>query len=138
MNCAAADITPVAISARQARLLLLDGQGLLGQRVAATPATVNQFIQKMGFVQIDAINVIARAHHLILFGRMDGYQSSMLTDLLENQRTLFEHWTHDASAIPIEWFPHWHHRFKRDRRRIPRNEWWGARLGCNPRGILKS
>ncbi|MEO8531858.1 MAG: crosslink repair DNA glycosylase YcaQ family protein, partial [Deltaproteobacteria bacterium] len=37
-----------------------------------------------------------------------------LAKLLEKDRTLFEHWTHDASIIPTAFFPHWRLRFARD------------------------
>jgi uncharacterized protein YcaQ len=59
-----------------------------------------------------------------------------LTHLLENSRGLFEHWTHDASVIPTQWFSHWRHRFERNRRRDPQNAWWRGRLGARPRKII--
>jgi uncharacterized protein YcaQ len=49
--------------------------------------------------------------------------------LLEKDRSLFEHWTHDAAAIPTTLYPHWAHRFEASRGRIARNAWWQARLG---------
>jgi uncharacterized protein YcaQ len=69
---------------------------------------------------------------------MDEYRQPMLGHLLENTRELFEHWTHDASAIPVKWFPHWQPRFKRDRQRIRQNAWWHARLGSAPDKVLAS
>ncbi len=86
------------VSAATARRLLLGAQGLLDDpRRKATPDALYELIERMGFVQIDSINVVERAHHLILAARMQGYQPRLLERLLERQRRLFEHWTHDAS-----------------------------------------
>lgn len=113
--------------------LLLDAQGLLEDpERAASPAALQKMIERMGFVQVDTINVVERAHHLTLFSRMHTYRHDMLAKLIERKRTLWEHWTHDASVIPTQWFPHWKHRFDRYRSRIRTNTWWNARLGANP------
>ena len=116
--------------------MFLHGQGLLAPSVPATTTNLHDLIEQLGFVQIDAINVLERAHHLILRSRMDDYRQPMLAHLLETTRELFEHWTHDASAIPVKWFPHWQARFKRDRTRIRNNRWWRDRLGPSPRKML--
>src|SRR5436305_13399567 len=97
-----------------ARRLLLAGQGLAEDpRQAATPAAVQERIEAMGFVQVDSINVVERAHHLILASRFDGYRPPLLSRLLERQKSLFENWTHAASAIPTRWFPYWRVRLER-------------------------
>ncbi|SNS70918.1 hypothetical protein SAMN05421763_102821 [[Luteovulum] sphaeroides subsp. megalophilum] len=74
-------------------------------------------IDRLGFVQIDSISTVARAHHMILFARRQAYRPEALDRLLA-QRHLFEHWTHDAAVIPARFFPFWHHRFRRDRPRL--------------------
>jgi uncharacterized protein YcaQ len=119
-----ADPLPL-LSAHTARRLFLGAQGLLddpGRR--ATPAAVQKLVERLGFVQIDTINVLARAHDLTLFSRLDGYRPDHLRRLLEEKRSLFEAFTHDASAIPTDWFPHWKPRFARDRERIHAHAWW--------------
>jgi uncharacterized protein YcaQ len=125
------------ISAREARLLLLGAQGLLDRPDRrATASALYNLIERMGFVQIDTINVVERAHHLTLASRLDGYRHAMLARLLENDRLLFEHWTHDASAIPTKWFAHWWTRFETSRGRIEANAWWKQRMGDNARTII--
>lgn len=96
------------------------------------PQATRAAVEHLGYVQIDTINVVERAHHLTLFSRMHDYQPRLLNQLLEKRRTLWEHWTHDASAIPTQWFAHWKHRFERYRTRIRRHAWWKARLGDDP------
>jgi uncharacterized protein len=118
-----------------ARRLLLAGLGLADDpRQAATLAAVQARIEAMGFVQVDSINVVERAHHLILASRFDGYRPPLLTRLLERERSLFENWTHDASAIPTRWFPFWRVRFARHRGHT--RKWWKERLGGDPERML--
>jgi uncharacterized protein YcaQ len=120
-----------------ARRLFLDAQGLLDDPTRrCTSPRLYRAVERMGFVQIDSIDTIARAHHLTLGSRFDHYRSPSLTHLLEVTRELFEHWTHDAAAIPTRWFPHWRHRFELQRRRIEASAWWRERLGKDPRALL--
>lgn len=113
------------LSAADAQRLFLGAQGLLDDpALRATTASLQALIERLGFVQVDTINVVARAHDLTLFSRLDGYRPEQLKRLLEGNRSLFEGFTHDASAIPTAWFPHWKPRFARDRARIHAHAWW--------------
>ncbi len=109
----------LTITAADARRLVLHAQALLDDPVAfapATPRTVGRLVERLGFVQVDTISTVERAHHLILAPRMDGYQPPLLARALErDRRLLFEHWTHDASIIPLKWYRHWRPRFERYR-----------------------
>lgn len=82
---------------------------------AGGAAALLALIERLGFVQVDSINTVERAHHMILASRRRGYAPAQLTQLLEKQRSLFEHWTHDAAIIPTAFFPYWRLRFERDR-----------------------
>lgn len=130
-------MTPPVVTARAARLLLLDAQGLLSDPARrATPAALRRLVEQMGFVQLDSINVVERAHHLTLASRLDDYRHGHLARLLEHDRSLFEHWTHDASAIPVKWFAHWKHRFARERESLRNNSWWKTRIGAEPERVI--
>ncbi|WP_299814731.1 crosslink repair DNA glycosylase YcaQ family protein [uncultured Roseibium sp.] len=102
-----------------ARRLFLDKHGL-----GSTPKGSGKgddlaaVIDELGFVQVDSINTVARAHHMILAARRPAYKEKNLKRLLERDRHLFEHWTHDAAVIPTAFFPHWRLRFSRDRERL--------------------
>ncbi len=114
-----------SISSSAAQRLFLGAQGLLEDPIRrVTTATLQALIERLGFVQMDTINVLARAHDLTLFSRLDGYRPELLKKLLEGKRSLFEGFTHDASAIPTAWFAHWKPRFERDRARIHAHAWW--------------
>jgi uncharacterized protein len=79
-------------------------------------------IERLGFVQVDSINTVERAHHQILFARNQTYRKKQLAQLVEKDRLLFENWTHDASIIPSVFFPYWKHRFEQQRHRL-RTRW---------------
>ncbi len=98
------------LTAAQARCLFMSAQGLASNPDrAAGPAALERLIDQLGFVQVDSIICIERAHHLTLRTRLSGYRKAHLQTLLE-RRVLFEHWTHDASVIPSRWLEHWEHR----------------------------
>ncbi|MFQ5699006.1 MAG: winged helix-turn-helix domain-containing protein [Myxococcota bacterium] len=124
------------VPAEAARRLLLHGQGLLARpERRATPDAVARQVERMGFVQVDTIQVIERAHHHVLATRFDDYRPAILSGLLERSRRLFEHWTHDASVLPMRLFPYWHRRFERARRTLE-NPRWQARMGGEPERVL--
>jgi uncharacterized protein YcaQ len=124
------------VSAAQARRILLGGQELLAAPERATCESVYQLVLRLGYVQVDSINVVERAHHLILGTRLSGYRPNLLRILLERQRRLFEHWTHDAAAIPTIWFPYWRLRFDRYRRELWRRPWWRERMGSDAEAVV--
>ncbi len=125
------------VQAPTARRLLLGAQGLLDDpRGRVTADRLYSLIERMGFVQIDSINVVERAHHLTLASRLHGYRPSLFDRLLERERRLFEHWTHDASAIPTVWYPHWRIRFERYRRKVLEHPWWKERIGPDPDRVI--
>ncbi len=76
---------------------------------------LHALIERLGFVQLDSVRTVERAHHMILFARRQSYRPAHLPPLLA-KRQVFEHWTHDAAVIPMGFYPHWHIRFARDRR----------------------
>lgn len=108
--------TPLVIANNDARALLLERYGLMAspRRALNRPALL-AIIEALGFVQIDSISTIERAHHMILSARADGYRQADLWRLAERDRQLFENWTHDASLLPMSLFPYWQPRFQRCR-----------------------
>jgi uncharacterized protein YcaQ len=121
-------MTPLVLSNQTARHLLLDRQGLSdAPRRTMTATAWQDLIERIGFVQMDSISTVERAHHMILFTRGHGYRQAQLAHLAERRRTLFEHWTHDASLIPTRFFPYWRRRFAVERQRIGASRWWRER-----------
>ncbi|MDU8928480.1 crosslink repair DNA glycosylase YcaQ family protein [Alisedimentitalea sp. MJ-SS2] len=119
---------------RQARWLWLDAQGL-----AATPTgalDLAQLIHELGFVQLDTIRVIARAHHHILWSRNQNYREPMLGKLLKS-RGIFEHFTHDASVLPMQFLPYWQRQFERRAARIRDAGWWAGMPDADGRAEIR-
>jgi len=112
---------PDLIDNRSARHLFLARHGLADDpRPKQSRAGLLALIERIGFVQVDSINTVARAHDMILFARNQTYRPDDLRRLVERDRELFENWTHDASIIPSRFFPWWQPRFARDAERIRR------------------
>ena len=105
-----------------ARRLFLHLHALSGPRSgAAKGADLAGLVGRIGFVQVDSIATVERAHHMILWSRRRAYRPESLKSLVETDKSLWEHWTHDASILPIEVFPHWRHRFARSEARMREN-----------------
>lgn len=97
---------PLIANAR-ARRLFLDRHALAEAPARRDDAALLALIERLGFVQVDSIRTVERAHHMILHSRAAGYRPERLKRLIERDRSLFEHWTHDASVIPTRFYPFW-------------------------------
>ncbi len=107
------------LSNRAARHLFLHKHELSSRPSGAGKgADLKSLIDDLGFVQLDSVNTFARAHDLVLWSRKQQYRPKALQHLLQRDRQMFEHWTHDAAIIPIESFAHWRLRFARDEARL--------------------
>lgn len=115
----------ILVSNRQARRHLMSLCGLDGASTGPMRKDgLAAAIADLGFVQVDSVNVLERAHHHILFSRNRTYRRRDLQVLVEKDGAFFENWTHDASIIPSAFFPYWRHRFAREKARL-RMRWKG-------------
>ena len=84
-----------------ARRLSIASQGLHRARPFGSGAPgVLRTIEHLGYVQIDTIAVVERAHHHVLWSRVPGYQPDHLRRLVA-RRALFEYWSHAAAYLPM-------------------------------------
>lgn len=67
------------------------GSGLAGARKA---------IAHLGYVQIDSISVVERAHHHVFYSRVPGFTPAMTNQMLLDG-DIFEYWTHAAAFLPM-------------------------------------
>lgn len=108
-------MTPFILTNPAARRVFLDRHALSETpKGSAAGSDLLDMINRLGFVQLDSINTVARAHDLILFSRRPQYRPKALKRLYERDQALFEHWTHDAAVVPMQFYPHWHLRRQRD------------------------
>ena len=80
--------------------LAISRQGLTGAHFAAGKLGTLQAIEHLGYVQIDTIAVVERAHHHVLWNRVEGYQPEYLNALIK-EKQIFEHWYHAAAYLPM-------------------------------------
>jgi uncharacterized protein YcaQ len=91
-------LAPMTI--REARRLALRAQLLASPRRPKGADGAARAIEHLGYVQLDTIAVIERAHHHTLWTRVPGYEPRMLDRLL-SERRVFEFWGHAASYLPM-------------------------------------
>jgi len=109
------------ISNRAARRLWIDAQGL--SRAPTGPLDVLDIIKTLGFVQLDTIRTVSRAHHHILWSRNQNYREPMLWKMLAQDRSVFEHFTHDASILPTAFYPVWRRQFQNMEQKLSKYSW---------------
>jgi uncharacterized protein YcaQ len=103
-------MSEIVLSIGAARALHLAAQGLLQpRRRKAVKADVLAAIRRMGVLQIDTINVVARSPYLVLWSRLGDYQPDWLDQLLA-EGEVFEYWAHEACFIPREDYGLYRHR----------------------------
>jgi uncharacterized protein YcaQ len=95
-------MSPETISISTARNLMLAAQGLASPpKWPAKKKDVLAVIRRMGVLQIDTINVMARSPYLVLWSRLGDYNRAWLDELLA-EGALFEYWSHAMCFLPIE------------------------------------
>ncbi|MCH7335505.1 crosslink repair DNA glycosylase YcaQ family protein [Acinetobacter sp. NIPH 2699] len=89
---------------KKLRHITLEAQGLNQKRpFGSGKAAVLSTLQQLGYVQIDTLSVVARAHHHTFWTRIADYQPQWL-DQLVAERQIFEYWFHAASYLPMQDF----------------------------------
>jgi uncharacterized protein len=103
-----------SLSRAQARRVALAAQGFTDRRHAMpTLRTLNRTLQRTGVLQIDSVNVLQRAHYMPLFSRMGPYDTALLHRAAERApRRIVEYWAHVAAFMPVDLWPHMHHRME--------------------------
>ncbi|TDR20387.1 winged helix-turn-helix domain-containing protein [Marinicella litoralis] len=89
---------------KRLRRLALASQGLLqAEAFGRGLSAARRAIEHMGYVQLDTISVVERAHHHVLHTRVPGFKPGMLEQMMQD-RDVFEYWSHAAAVLPVEDF----------------------------------
>jgi uncharacterized protein YcaQ len=91
----------------QARRVALAAQGF-NDPVPSGGVDVRHLRRVIGrtwLLQIDSVNVFARAHLMPAFSRLGPWPVALLDDLAFGRRELFEYWGHEASYLPMALHP---------------------------------
>jgi uncharacterized protein YcaQ len=96
---------PPTIPTAQARRIALAAQGFGGPRPVekVTMRHLDRMLRHTGLIQIDSVNVLARAHLMPLYSRSGPYDTALIDRAAGRApRRLVEYWAHEASFIPPE------------------------------------
>ena len=74
---------------------------------ALTAKRLGRFVEDVGGLQLDSINVLDRAHYLTVWSRFGPYDRARLDRLVYRRRLLFEYWAHAACLVPTSMLPWW-------------------------------
>ena len=83
------------LTRQQACCLALEAGAGFHRPLARGAAAVGELVERIGFVQVDTISVVERAHHHILAARLPGYRKDWLA-----RAPVFEYWAHAAAYLP--------------------------------------
>jgi len=115
---------PYSLTNKQVRHLWLDLQSLsqapCGKRHSAD---FSHRVESLGMVQLDSIDIVSRAHHHILWSRQSAYRPQSYNALLQHERLVFEHFSHDAVILPITTYPYWNRQRSRRAGQYKRGTW---------------
>ncbi len=91
------------ISLDEARRIALAAQGFGRPRPAGRVDArhFRRVLARLHVVQLDSVNVLARAHYLPFFARLGPYSRETLDGWLWRSGEVFEYWGHEASLLPI-------------------------------------
>ncbi len=75
--------------------------------------TFARTLSRTAVLQIDSVNVLARAHQMPLFSRMGPYDPELLRRAAEEPpRRVVEYWAHVAAFMPVDLWPAMRHRMR--------------------------
>ena len=93
------------LTPQEARRLAVSSQLLDRQPQRPTAGEMMTIFRQLGCVQIDPINVVARSPLLVLWSRLGNFDPHLLSQVMWEERLLFEYWAHAASIVLVEDYP---------------------------------
>lgn len=94
----------VTLTLPQARKIILHAAGLSKRgQFGKGKEAVFKLIEHLGFIQLDTIYVVERAHHHAIASRVPGYKLEWPEELQAEGR-IFEFWTYATGYIPMHHF----------------------------------
>jgi hypothetical protein len=100
----------------QARRIALAAQGFADSRPKGKIDIrhLRRVVDRVGVVQLDSVNVVARAHFLTFFARLGAYPMHLADRIGWGTGEMVEYWAHEAALIPVENWPLFRHRMEKN------------------------
>jgi uncharacterized protein YcaQ len=96
----------IALTKQQARQFILLKQGLLGEYRFVGKEGIISYIRQAGCIQFDPIDVCGKNAELVLQSRVKGFQKKMLTELLYEERRLFDFFDKNLAIMELTDWPY--------------------------------
>ncbi|MYD09098.1 MAG: winged helix-turn-helix domain-containing protein [Chloroflexi bacterium] len=126
--------TPIPVTREDVKRLSVYKQGLHRRPAASDQEALKRVIERIGLLQLDSINVVARSHYLVMLARAGLYDPAQLDALLD-EGFLFESWAHAMCQLPSAHYP-WYHAYIRHKR-LNKSQWQVDRLGLDMKPIVE-
>ncbi len=111
----------IEITRKEARTYLLKYQNLYNPRQLGSDEEIVDFIEKIGCIQYDPLNTVARNADLVLQSRCKEYSAETLYRLLYEKRELLDGWDKNMSIWSVKDWPYF------ARKRIDHSKRYGER-----------
>jgi uncharacterized protein YcaQ len=100
------------LTVAQARRVALAAQGFAEPRPSGRIDLrhLRRVVDRVGIVQLDSVNVVARAHFLTFFARLGNYPMHLADRIGWGTGEMVEYWAHEAALIPVKDWPLFRHR----------------------------
>ncbi len=91
-----------SLSAAEARRIALAAQGFGPSRpgLSAGDSAFGEVIEHLGLLQLDFVNVLVPAHHLVMYSRLGAFDRSRFERYVYDSGGFTEQWAHEASIVP--------------------------------------
>lgn len=121
--------------------MFLAAQGIASKRPArgVRDKQFGEYLNRQGVLQLDSVNVFARAHYMPVFSRYGAYDTAKLDRFLwgppkGHGAHGFEHWGHEAAVMPLDLLPAMLPRMKRESDWV---KWAREKLQVERPGLLE-
>lgn len=99
----------MVIPKEQARRFLLARHGLMGQTPFVGREGLVRYVEQVGCVQYDPVDVCGKSHELAFLTRIKGFTRDMLWKLLYEDRVLMDYWDKNMSILRTDDWPYLEH-----------------------------
>lgn len=112
------DSEAIALTKKQARKFLFDYHGLSHEFDSVGKAGILSYVNRVGCIQFDPLNVVGTNPELVLQSRIADFERSMLWELLYEERKLIDYWDKNMAIFSMEDWPYF------ERHRLRHQAWF--------------